>query len=92
MKSRGARAAAPGMALVPANEQEIADSSAERAHGLDRGIPRLLVQLQENPPPETRVTIDGAPIFASVTPRPFEVGPGEHVVEASAPTAQAIVT
>jgi hypothetical protein len=86
------RALAASKASLPTNEQEIADSAAERAQALDRRIPRLIVQLQENAPADARVTIDGAPIPATSTPRPFEVDPGEHVVQASAPTAQASET
>jgi hypothetical protein len=82
------RALAASKATLPTNEQEIADSAAERAQALDKRIPRLVVQLQDNPPPDARVTIDGAAIPATATPRPFEVDPGEHVVQASAPTAQ----
>ena len=86
------RALAASRGSLPANEQEIADSAVERAQGLGRRIPRLVVQLQENPPEGARVMIDGAPIPASTTPRPFELDPGEHVVQASAPTAQAYET
>jgi hypothetical protein len=86
------RALAGSKTSLPVNEQEIADSAAERAQALDRRIPRVIVQLQENPPPDARVTIDGAPIPASTTARPFEVDPGEHVVQGTAPTAQASET
>ena len=86
------RALAASKSTLPASEQEISDSSAERAQALDHRIPRLVVKLQENPPPDARVTIDGAPVPASTTPRPFEVDPGEHVVQATAPTAQASET
>jgi hypothetical protein len=75
-----------------ASDQEISDSAAERAQALDHRIPRLVIQLQEAAPPDVRVTLDGAPIPASVTPRPFEVDPGEHVVQASARAAQASAT
>jgi hypothetical protein len=77
---------------LPANEQEIADSSAERAHALDKKIPRLLIRLQDNPPPDARVTIDGAAVPASTTVRPIELDPGEHLVQASAPTARSSET
>jgi len=77
------RALAGSKAALPPNEQEVADSSAERAQALDRRIPRIVVHLQEGSPPDARVTIDGAAIPASTTPRPFEVDPGEHVVQAS---------
>jgi hypothetical protein len=77
---------------LPTNEQEIADSSAERAHALDKKIPRLLIRLQDNPPPDARVTIDGAAVPASTTVRPIELDPGEHLVQASAPTARSSET
>jgi tetratricopeptide (TPR) repeat protein len=77
---------------LPASEQEIADSSAERAHALDKKIPRLLIRLQDNPPPDARVTIDGAAVPASTTVRPIELDPGEHLVQASAPTARSSET
>ncbi len=82
------RALAAAKASLPANEQEISDSAAERARALDRRIPRLVLQLQEDAAPDARVTIDGATVPVSVTPRPFELDPGEHVVQGSAPTAQ----
>ncbi|HSO32140.1 MAG TPA: hypothetical protein VLT33_06485 [Labilithrix sp.] len=86
------RALAASKPSLPAGEQEIADSAAERAQALDRRIPRLVVHLQESAPPDARVTIDGAPIPASTTPRPFELDPGDHVVQASAPSAQSSET
>jgi hypothetical protein len=82
------RALAASKSSLPANEQEISDSAAERAQALDRRIPRLVLQLQDGAAPDARVTIDGATVPASVTPRPFELDPGEHVVQGSAPTAQ----
>jgi len=46
-----------------------------------------VLQLQEGAAPEARVTIDGATVPVTTTPRPFELDPGEHVVQGSAPTA-----
>lgn len=83
------RALAASKASLPPNEQEVADSSAERAQALDRRIPHIIVQLQEGSPPDARVTIDGAAIPASTTKRPFEVDPGEHVVQGSSKAADA---
>jgi hypothetical protein len=80
------RALAAAKPTLPAAEQEIAGSAAERAHALDRRIPKLVVRLQENPPPDTRVTVDGAPVPASAQPgKPIELDPGEHTVQATAP-------
>ncbi len=86
------RSLAASKGTLPPNEQEIADSSAERAQSLDRRIPHLVLQLQDNAAPDARVTIDGVPVPASTTPRPFEVDPGEHLVQATASTAQASET
>jgi len=80
------RALAASKPTLPLPEQEIADSAAERAHQLDKKIPRILLQLQANPPPDVRVSIDGAPVPATTTPRPVELDPGEHVVQARSPT------
>jgi hypothetical protein len=68
-------------------EQEIADNAAERAHQLDKKIPKLVLRLQDNPPADARVSIDGAPVPASTAPRQIELDPGEHVVQASSPTS-----
>ncbi len=69
-------------------EKEIADNAAERAHLLDKKIPRLVLRLQPNPPADARVSIDGAPVPASTTPRDIELDPGEHHVLASSPTSK----
>lgn len=82
------RALAASKSNLPANEQEIADSAAERAHQLDRKIPRLVLKLQDNAPPDARVTVDGASVPASTTPRPFELDPGEHLVQATSPSSR----
>lgn len=68
-------------------EKEIADNAAERAHLLDKRIPRLLLRLQPDPPADARVSIDGAPVPVSTTPRSIELDPGEHHILASSPTS-----
>ncbi len=78
------RALAAAKTSLPAADQEIADSAAERAADLDRRVPRLSVRVQDDPPPDVRVTIDGAPVPVSTTPRAIELDPGEHVVSATA--------
>jgi len=69
-------------------EQDIADNAAERAHLLDKKIPRLVLKLQPNPPADARVSIDGAPVPASTAPRAIELDPGEHHILASSPTSK----
>lgn len=82
------RALAASKPSLPAAEHEIADSAAERAHLLDKKIPRIVLRLQPDSPLDTRVSIDGAPVPATVTPRNVELDPGEHVVQASSPTSR----
>lgn len=82
------RALASSKPSLPANEQEIADSGAERAHQLDKKIPRLVLKLQANAPADARVTVDGASVPASISPRPIELDPGEHLVQATSPTSR----
>lgn len=82
------RAIAAAKASLPDKEQEIADSSAERAHALDKKIPKISLQLQERSPADARVLIDGAPVPASTTARLIELDPGEHVVRGTSPTTQ----
>jgi hypothetical protein len=77
------RALAASKPNLPANEQEIGDSAAERAHQLDTKIPRIVLRLPENAPPDARVTLDGAAVTASTTPRQLELDPGEHLVQAT---------
>jgi hypothetical protein len=85
----GFRALAAAKPTLPANEQEIAGSAAERAHLLDKKIPKLVVRLAENPPPDTRVSVDGAPVPATTTPsKAIELDPGEHTVQATSPTSK----
>jgi hypothetical protein len=69
-------------------EKEIADNAAERAHLLDKRIPRLVLRLQPDAPADARVSIDGAPVPASTAPRSIELDPGEHHILASSPTSQ----
>ena len=82
------RALAASKASLSTPEQEIADNAAERAHQLDRKVPKLVLRLQPDAPPDTRVSIDGAPVPASAAPRRIELDPGEHLVQASSPTTQ----
>jgi hypothetical protein len=78
------RALAASKASLPANDREIADSSAERVAELDRRIPRLSLRIQDSPPPDVRVTVDGAPVPVSTTARSLELDPGDHVILATA--------
>ena len=77
------RALAASKPSLSTPEQEIADNAAERAHQLDRKIPKLVLRLQPNAPADARVSIDGAPVPVSTAPRRIELDPGEHVVQAS---------
>jgi len=79
------RALAASRASLPASDRETADSAAERAAELDKRIPRLVLRLQDEPPKDARVSVDGAPVPASTTARPIELDPGDHVVAAAAP-------
>jgi hypothetical protein len=78
------RALAAAKSSLPASDQETADSAAEKAAELDRKIPRLTLRTEDNPPPDLRVSVDGAPTPISATPRALELDPGDHVVAASA--------
>lgn len=82
------RALAASKPNLPVPEQEIADSAADRAHQLDKKIPKLILKLQDSPPADTRVAVDGAPVPLSTTARRVEVDPGDHVVQASSPTSR----
>lgn len=88
------RALAAEKASMAPNDQEIADSAAERAAELDKRIPRIALRVQDNPPEDLRVTVDGAPVPASATPRTIELDPGDHVIAASgrgvAPSEQTV--
>ena len=77
------RALAAARPSLPPNDYETSDSAAEKAAELDRRIPRLALRIQDNPPAEARVTLDGAPVPVSTTPRSIELDPGEHVIAAS---------
>ncbi len=74
--------AAEKSAMAP-NDQEIADAAAERAAELDKRIPRISLRVEDEPPEDLRVTVDGAPVPASTTPRTIELDPGEHVIAAT---------
>jgi hypothetical protein len=82
------RALAASKSVLPDSEAVIADSAAERAHQLDRKIPRLVLRLGDKTPPDARVTVDGASVPVSTSPRPIEVDPGQHLVEATSPTSR----
>jgi hypothetical protein len=82
------RALAASKPSLTQPEKEIADNAAERAHLLDKKIPRVLLRLQANAPADARVSIDGAPVPASTTPHSIELDPGEHHILASSPTSQ----
>ncbi|HVJ93048.1 MAG TPA: tetratricopeptide repeat protein [Labilithrix sp.] len=77
------RALAASRASLPASDQETADSAAEKAAELDKRIPRLLLSVEDEPPPETRISVDGSPLPQGPTQRPVELDPGDHVVAAS---------
>jgi len=81
------RALAASKPSLSTPDQEIADNAAERAHQLDRKVPKLVLRLPSDAPADTRVSIDGAPVPASTTPRRIELDPGEHLVQASSPTS-----
>lgn len=78
------RALAAAKGSLPPSDQETADSAAEKAAELDRRIPKLAVRVQESPPSDVRVTIDGAPVPVATAPRVIELDPGDHVVAATA--------
>jgi hypothetical protein len=78
------RAVAAAKSTLPPNDQATADSAAEKAAELDRRIPKLALRVQDNPPSDVRVTVDGAPVPVTTTPRTIELDPGDHVVAATA--------
>ena len=78
------RALAAAKPSLPPSDQETADSAAERAVEIHGRIPKLALRVQDNPPPDVRVTVDGAPVPISTTPRTIELDPGDHVVAATA--------
>jgi len=87
------RALAASKPSLPAAEQEIADSAAERALALDKRIPRLVLRLDAKWPADARMTVDGAPVPASSTSsRIVEVDPGDHVVAVSSSTTRTVET
>jgi hypothetical protein len=79
------RALAASRPSLSPKEYEIADSAAERAAELDKRIPRLAIRVQDDAPRDARVSVDGAPVPASTTPRSIELDPGDHVVASAAP-------
>jgi hypothetical protein len=78
------RALAASRPSLPPKEFEIADSAAERAAELDKRIPKLAIRVQDDPPRDARVSVDGAPVPASTTPRSIELDPGDHVIASAA--------
>ena len=82
------RALAAAKSSLPPSDQETADSAAERAAELHRRIPKLAVRVQDNPPADVRLTVDGAPVPVSTTPRVIELDPGDHVIAATARDSQ----
>lgn len=84
------RALAASKVSLRGPEQDIADAAAERAHRLDKRVPRLILELPPDAPPDVRVTIDGAsaPVATAASPRPIELEPGAHLIQASSPTSR----
>jgi hypothetical protein len=78
------RALAAARPTLPTSDRDTADSAAEKAAALDKRIPHLSLRLEDNPPPEPKVTLDGAPVPVSTTSRSIELDPGEHVIAAAA--------
>lgn len=77
------RALAAARSTLPASDADTSDSAAERAAEIDRRMPKLAIRLEDDPPSGVRVTLDGAPVPVSTTPRTIELDPGEHIVAAS---------
>jgi tetratricopeptide (TPR) repeat protein len=76
------RACAAMKATLPKDQQNVADACAEKALAIDKKVPKIVVTISgENPPQDARVTVDGHPV---PTGRPVEQDPGEHTVQASA--------
>jgi hypothetical protein len=82
------RALAAAKSSLPSSDQEASDSAAEKAAELDRRIPHLTLRLQDNPPPDVRVSVDGSPVPVTAIPRSIELDPGEHVILATAQGAK----
>ncbi|HEY8080354.1 MAG TPA: hypothetical protein VIF62_39765 [Labilithrix sp.] len=67
-------------------QKPIMQSSDERAAQLDKRIPKLVLKPPANPPEGTTITVDGHTVASTATP--IELDPGDHTVQASAPTAK----
>src|SRR5262249_45715125 len=67
-------------------QKPIMSSSDDRAKQLDKRIPKLVLKLPPNAPESTTVTVDGKTIGSTATP--IELDPGDHTVQATAPTAK----
>jgi len=78
------RALAASKASLPPSDHETADSAAEKAAELDRRIPKLALRVQDDPPADVRVTLDGAPVPVATEARSIELDPGDHVIAATA--------
>lgn len=78
------RALAAQKSNMTTKDQPIADSAAERVAALDKKIPHIALHIPENPPPDAKVTLDGAPVPLGKTQRLIELDPGNHVVQATA--------
>jgi hypothetical protein len=78
------RALAASQSSLPTAQQNIAQSAASEVVELEKKIPKLNVKVQDKAPSDTRVTLDGAPIPSTGTPKPVELDPGDHTVSASA--------
>ena len=79
------RAIAAGERTDP-KTKDIMASSEDRANQLDKRIPKLVLKMAPNAPEGATITVDGAAIAG--TAKPIELDPGEHTVQATAPTAK----
>lgn len=84
------RALVARRAALPANQQDVADSAAERAHSLDQRIPRLAIIVEDKPlPRDLRLSVDGAPVPEKNGAATIELDPGDHVVLATSSSSAA---
>ncbi len=67
-------------------QKPIMQSSEDRAKDLDKRIPKLVLKLSPNAPEGAQITVDGQAVAG--TAKPIELDPGDHTVQASAPTAK----
>jgi hypothetical protein len=78
------RALAASKDSLPPKDKNIADSAAAEVVDLDKKVPKLTVKVQDKAPSDTRITLDGAPVPSTGTPKPVEVDQGDHTVVATA--------